>query len=116
MSKKMGMTVAAMLAPIRDGLVAPGSEKGRNLLRDALERDMEETVRLMRPIDPAALREGMRASLIPEKRISELLRGSGLKGEGVTDPFGGVSDPEPDSPFPDPADQMRRGPTPFGRG
>jgi hypothetical protein len=105
------MAVAVLLAPIRDGRVAPGSEKGRHLLSDALERDLEETVRIIRPIDPAALREGMRASLIPEKRISELLRGSGLKGEGVKDPFGSLPDPEPDSPFPDPADQMRRGPT-----
>jgi len=112
----MDITVAAILAPIRDGRVPPGSEKGRNLLRDALELDTEETVRIIHPIDPAALREGMRENLIPEKRISKLLRGSGLKGEGIKDPFGSLPDPEPDSPFPDPAERMRRGPTPFGRG
>jgi hypothetical protein len=111
--KTADISLAELLSPILKGRVTPGSDKGRELLRGALERDPEGTVLLIRPIDPAALREGMRASLIPEKRVAELLRLPRNNGK-VSDPFQGGPGLEPGGPFPDPAEQMRRGPTPFG--
>lgn len=112
--KTTDVPLEELLAPILQGRVPPGSDKGRDLLRGALERDPEGTARLVLPIDREALREGMRASLIPEKRVAELLRLPRLDGE-VSDPFQGARGPEPEGPFPDPAEQMRRGPTPFAR-
>ena len=115
-SSKAETALADLLDPLREGRIMPGSDKGRELISEALQLDPDETVRLIRPIDPAALREGMRASAFSENRIMELLRSPTLDGGEVSDPFGGPTRYEPEGPFPDPADLMRRGPTPFGRG
>ena len=104
--------VPLILAPMMEGRVAPGSSKARALIEEALRADPDETVRLIRPISPEALREGMRAAAIPERRIAELLRTPALDGLGVSDPFlagSGSADP---TPYPDPVLELERGPRP----
>ncbi len=104
--------VARLLAPMTEGRVAPGSGKGRALLEEALRIDPDRTAELILPIDPSALREGMRTALIPERRISELLRSPRLDAISTSDPFSaglGAADP---TPFPDPALELERGPRP----
>lgn len=113
---KSEAALADLLAPLREGRIVPGSDKGRELISEALQLHPEETVRLIRPIDPAALRQGMRAIAFSENRIMGLLRSPTPAGGEVSDPFGCPTRYEPEGPFPDPADLMRQGPTPFGRG
>lgn len=104
--------VPLILAPMVEGRVAPGSAKGRALLEEALRADPDETVRLIRPISPQALREGMRAAAIPERRIAELLRTPNLDGRGVSDPFSAGPAPAEPTPYPDPVLELDRGPRP----
>lgn len=104
--------VARILAPLRAGRVQAGSEKGRALIQEALERDPDETVRVMRPIAPSALRESMRSAAFSEDRVLELLRGPNLDGR-ASDPFARQHEPQDPTPFPDPSEEIRRGPTPY---
>lgn len=104
--------VARILSPLREGRVEAGSDKGRKLIQEALERDPDETVRIVKPLDPAALREGMRSAAFSEARILELVRSPGLDGGAVKDPFAKNPAPQDPTPFPDPGEEMRRGPRP----
>lgn len=104
--------VARILSPLRQGRVEAGSDKGRKLIQEALKRDPDETVRIVKPIDPAALREGMRSAAFSEARILELVRSPGLDGRAVKNPFAGKLRPQDPSPFPDPSEELRRGPRP----
>lgn len=104
--------VARLLDPIREGRVEPGTERGRALIRDALRLSPEETVAIVRPVDPSALREGMRTAALSEQRIMELLRTPTLDRTAVKDPFPDDPAPEDPTPFPDPAEEIRRGPRP----
>ena len=54
----------------------------------------------------------MRTALIPERRITVLLRSSRLDGVSTSDPFSaGLDTPDP-TPFPDPTLELDRGPRP----
>jgi len=109
---EMVTPVARLLAPLTEGRVPPGSDKGRTLLEEALRIDPDRAAELIGPIDPAALREGMRAALLPERRIAQLLRSRNLDGLNASDPFSrGLEAPDP-TPFPDPALELERGPRP----
>lgn len=105
--------VDEILAPLKAGRVNAASVKGRALIGEALRSDPEATVRVLRPIDPTALREGMRSARFSERRIAQLVRFPALADGPVSNPF--VPDTrEPGlSPFPNPAEQLRRGPTPY---
>lgn len=103
--------VSRILSPLRAGRVQAGSEKGRALIQEALERDPDETVRILKPIDPAALREGMRTAAFSEERIAELVRSPRLDGT-APDPFAPALVAQDPTPFPDPGEEIRRGPRP----
>lgn len=105
-------TISRLLAPVTEGRIAPGSGKGRALLEEALRIDPDRTAELIRPIDPVALREGMRTALIPESRIMELLRSPRLDGGSAPDPFSSGPIPSDPTPFPDPTLELDRGPRP----
>jgi hypothetical protein len=111
MSVEQSPTVR-LLAPLKEGRVEPGSERGRALIQDALKLSPEETVAIVKPIDPAALREGMRTAAFSEDRIEELVRVPSLGQIATKDPFRPVPVIDTPSPFPDPAEEMRRGPRP----
>ncbi len=113
---KTSRAVPQILAPMVEGRVAPGSAKGRALLEEALRVDPDETARLIRPVDPGALREGMRAAAIPERRIAELLRTPALDGRGVLDPFSAGAGQADPTPYSDPALDLERGPRPSWAG
>ena len=104
--------VDKVLAPVRDGTVAPGSKTGQSLIRDALQVDPERTAELIRPIDRAALREGMRGLGLPERRVAELLRVGEPGAARVNDPFPPLSGSDSPTPFEDPATLISRGPVP----
>lgn len=104
--------VARILSPLREGRIEAGSDKGRKLIQEALERDPDETVRIVKPIDPAALREGMRSAAFSEARIAELVRVPVLDGIALQDPFVANLTPPDPTPFPDPGEELRRGPRP----
>jgi len=102
-----------LLSPLLEGTVAPGSQRGRDLIRRALEKDLEETIRIMRPLDLTALHEGMRSASIPERRISDLVPDPTLRAGRIENPFAAASSRTDPSPLPDPGEQMSRGPTPL---
>lgn len=104
--------VARILSPLRQGRVEAGSDKGRKLIQEALKQDPDETVRIVKPIDAAALREGMRSAAFSEDRILELVRSPGLDVRAVTNPFADKPTPQDPTPFPDPGEELRRGPRP----
>ena len=104
--------VSRLLSPLREGRVEPGSERGRALIQDALKLSPEETVAIIKPINPAALREGMRTAAFSEERIEELVRFPSLNEAVTKDPFRPAPVIDEPSPFPDPAEEMRRGPRP----
>jgi len=106
------MNVDKVLAPVRAGTVPPGSKTGQSLIRDALLIDPDRTADLIRPLDPGALREGMRGLGFPEKQVEELLRKGSPDPGPVNDPFSPAQGIDGPTPFEDPGAQMRRGPVP----
>jgi len=104
--------IMAMLAPIRTGTVAPGSKAGQEIIKDALHVDPYQTANLIRPLDPDALRQGMRSLGLPERQITELLQCDKSRSQVINDPFTPPAASAPATPFEDPGVQIMRGPTP----